>query len=66
MASAGDPQANLAAAAADNSLDFDDDDGDFDGNEGSSTLDTLGRRRLFTKELRCMLFGYGDDANPYT
>ncbi len=24
------------------------------------------RRALFTKELRCMLFGYGDDANPYT
>ena len=25
-----------------------------------------GRRRLFLKELRCTLFGYGDDPNPYT
>merc|ERR1719337_428198 len=25
-----------------------------------------GRRRMFSKELRCMLYGYGDDKNPYT
>jgi len=25
-----------------------------------------GRRRIFSKELRCMLYGYGDDRNPYT
>jgi len=24
------------------------------------------RRRYFSKELRCMLYGYGDDKNPYT
>ena len=24
------------------------------------------RRRLFMKELRCTLYGYGDDQNPYT
>jgi len=24
------------------------------------------RRRYFSKELRCMLYGYGDDRNPYT
>nr|ACO10588.1 Transcription initiation factor TFIID subunit 13 [Caligus rogercresseyi] len=24
------------------------------------------RRRLFNKELRCMLYGYGDDLNSYT
>ena len=25
-----------------------------------------GRKRLFSKELRCMMFGFGDDQNPYT
>jgi len=25
-----------------------------------------GRRRYFSKELRCMLYGFGDDKNPYT
>ncbi|KAH8410114.1 hypothetical protein KR009_006290 [Drosophila setifemur] len=24
------------------------------------------RKRLFSKELRCMMFGFGDDKNPYT
>ncbi len=24
------------------------------------------RRRLFSKELRCMMYGFGDDQNPYT
>ncbi|CAG0885834.1 unnamed protein product [Darwinula stevensoni] len=24
------------------------------------------RKRLFSKELRCMLYGFGDDQNPYT
>lgn len=27
---------------------------------------TSGRKRLFSKELRCMMYGYGDDQNPYT
>lgn len=27
---------------------------------------TQGRKRLFSKELRCMMFGFGDDQNPYT
>ena len=25
-----------------------------------------GRRRIFNKELKCMLYGFGDDKNPYT
>ncbi|KAJ8733206.1 hypothetical protein PYW08_001504 [Mythimna loreyi] len=25
-----------------------------------------GRKRLFSKELRCMMYGFGDDQNPYT
>lgn len=24
------------------------------------------RKRLFAKELRCMMYGFGDDQNPYT
>ena len=24
------------------------------------------RERLFSKELRCMMYGFGDDQNPYT
>ncbi|CAG9803133.1 unnamed protein product [Chironomus riparius] len=27
---------------------------------------TGGRKRLFSKELRCMMYGFGDDQNPYT
>jgi len=29
------------------------------------TLDSS-RKRLFSKELRCMMYGVGDDQNPYT
>lgn len=29
-----------------------------------STL--TGRKRIFSKELRCMMYGFGDDQNPYT
>lgn len=29
-------------------------------------LSTAGRKRLFSKELRCMMYGFGDDQNPYT
>merc|ERR1719516_922384 len=56
---------NTAGDEVNRSFDgFDDDDeredhiGDI-GGEG-------GRRRIFSKELRCMLYGYGDDRNPYT
>jgi transcription initiation factor TFIID subunit 13 len=24
------------------------------------------RKRIFSKELRCMMYGFGDDQNPYT
>jgi len=24
------------------------------------------RKKMFTKELRCMMFGFGDDQNPYS
>ncbi|XP_050293068.1 transcription initiation factor TFIID subunit 13 isoform X2 [Anthonomus grandis grandis] len=37
-----------------------------DGVETSAALSTSGRKRLFSKELRCMMYGFGDDQNPYT
>ncbi|EFX79482.1 transcription initiation factor TFIID subunit 13-like [Daphnia pulex] len=40
---------------------FDDDEPDLHYGSTSS-----GRKRLFSKELRCMMFGFGDDQNPYT
>lgn len=27
---------------------------------------SAGRKRLFSKELRCMMYGFGDDQNPFT
>ncbi|KZS14579.1 TATA box binding protein tbp-associated factor [Daphnia magna] len=40
---------------------FDDEEADLHYGSTSS-----GRKRLFSKELRCMMFGFGDDQNPYT
>jgi len=31
----------------------------------SSSADSK-KKRLFAKELRCMMYGFGDDKNPYT
>ena len=42
-------------------LQFDDEDGDQQLGATAS-----GRKRLFSKELRCMMYGFGDDQNPYT
>ena len=33
---------------------------------GGSTEDGQGKRDFFSKELRCMMYGFGDDQNPYT
>jgi len=33
---------------------------------GPSDATTSGRKRQFGKELRCMMYGFGDDINPYT
>ncbi|XP_043228288.1 transcription initiation factor TFIID subunit 13-like isoform X1 [Amphibalanus amphitrite] len=52
-----------AAAAAAPAADED----QFDDEEDASQLaGGSGRRRLFSKELRCMMYGFGDDRNPYT
>lgn len=37
-----------------------------DGAETALALSSVGRKRLFSKELRCMMYGFGDDQNPYT
>ncbi|GBP39438.1 Transcription initiation factor TFIID subunit 13 [Eumeta japonica] len=51
----------------DNFDQFDDDDAEQQqgSEQGFSTSDS-GRKRLFSKELRCMMYGFGDDRNPYT
>ncbi|XP_059046145.1 transcription initiation factor TFIID subunit 13 isoform X1 [Achroia grisella] len=40
----------------------------FDEEESEQQLGATpsGRKRLFSKELRCMMYGFGDDQNPYT
>ncbi|KAG4068044.1 hypothetical protein HA402_011377 [Bradysia odoriphaga] len=38
---------------------------EFDDEE-TEIQQTTGRKRLFSKELRCMMYGFGDDQNPYT
>ncbi|CAD6215693.1 GSCOCG00000505001-RA-CDS [Cotesia congregata] len=40
----------------------------FEDEETDVPIGTLpsGRKRLFSKELRCMMYGFGDDQNPYT
>ncbi|XP_059618639.1 transcription initiation factor TFIID subunit 13 [Phlebotomus argentipes] len=56
----------MAAAPAEENLDqteFDEDE--FLGDVQTESAQT-GRKRLFSKELRCMMYGFGDDQNPYT
>ncbi|KAH8249631.1 hypothetical protein KR032_010963 [Drosophila birchii] len=39
---------------------------DDDADDDQFVATNAGRKRLFSKELRCMMFGFGDDKNPYT
>ncbi|EDW11928.1 hypothetical protein AWZ03_007323 [Drosophila navojoa] len=41
-------------------------DFDEDADDEQMVSTNSGRKRLFSKELRCMMFGFGDDKNPYT
>ncbi|CAL4114218.1 unnamed protein product [Meganyctiphanes norvegica] len=52
-------------ASADDSFDQYEEDDDAQGEAGISSSQG-GRKRLFSKELRCMMYGFGDDQNPYT
>ena len=43
------------------------DDDNYDQLDGDQQFNQFtGRKRLFSKELRCMMYGFGDDQNPYT
>uniref|UniRef100_A0A182NTS0 Transcription initiation factor TFIID subunit 13 n=1 Tax=Anopheles dirus TaxID=7168 RepID=A0A182NTS0_9DIPT len=59
-------QTNISSCAEEedticNVANFEDDD------LGEVQIETSsGRKRLFSKELRCMMYGFGDDQNPYT
>lgn len=37
-----------------------------EGDEVQMGSTITGRKRIFSKELRCMMYGFGDDQNPYT
>ena len=67
MAEGGPSQTTAPPAEANHSFEgFDEEEGG-EGEVGEGGLvGGDGRRRLFAKELRCMLYGYGDDKNPYT
>ena len=45
------------------------DNQEMDGDVSHETIDASNeekRKRLFGKELRCMMYGFGDDQNPFT
>lgn len=52
----------MASSSSHLQEDFDEDI-ELDGEQGQ-----LGdkKKRMFSKELRCMMYGFGDDQNPYT
>ncbi|XP_068235185.1 transcription initiation factor TFIID subunit 13-like [Palaemon carinicauda] len=54
-------------ASADDSFDqYEEEETGETQTEASMSSGTGGRKRLFSKELRCMMYGFGDDQNPYT
>ncbi|KAK7067577.1 Transcription initiation factor TFIID subunit 13 [Halocaridina rubra] len=54
-------------ASADDSFDqFEEEEAGEAPAETTISSGTGGRKRLFSKELRCMMYGFGDDQNPYT
>ena len=57
-------QEELAASGSGHLIDFDEDD-QAEVEEGGM-IDMSGRRHMFMKELRCTLYGYGDDQPSYT
>ncbi|KAL5010430.1 hypothetical protein ScPMuIL_012735 [Solemya velum] len=38
----------------------------FDDEEAEEDVPLEKRKKIFSKELRCMMYGFGDDQNPYT
>jgi len=39
---------------------------DNDEDEGRERSGNINKRIDFSKEVRCLLYGFGDDPNPYT
>ena len=39
---------------------------DHDEDEGRERSGNINKRIDFSKEVRCLLYGFGDDPNPYT
>nr|CAG4642213.1 EOG090X0JQT [Eurycercus lamellatus] len=71
MASSGNQDSPKKNRDADNSKERENPDEVFDQFEDDESdlqfgSTASGRKRLFSKELRCMMFGFGDDQNPYT
>ncbi|XP_041462740.1 transcription initiation factor TFIID subunit 13-like [Lytechinus variegatus] len=59
--------AESSSAAASNSEETEDTQ-DFDGQEVDQEIPAESadkKKRFFNKELRCMMYGFGDDQNPY-
>ncbi|ELU10337.1 hypothetical protein CAPTEDRAFT_176701 [Capitella teleta] len=38
----------------------------YDEEESEEVVDHQQRKKMFSKELRCMMYGFGDDQNPFT
>ena len=60
MASSSTPTAAASATAAAAEEQYEDEE------DVSQLAGSGGKRRLFRKELLCMMYGFGDDQNPYT
>ncbi|XP_030376999.1 transcription initiation factor TFIID subunit 13 [Scaptodrosophila lebanonensis] len=56
----------MAASAPDEHFETTEFDEDAEDEQFVAMATNAGRKRLFSKELRCMMFGFGDDKNPYT
>ena len=67
MAEAGGAPGGGGVAGANDEADrsFDAFEEEDDKEEGVELAGEGGRRRIHSKELRCMLYGFGDDRNPY-
>ncbi|KAL4233461.1 Transcription initiation factor TFIID subunit 13 [Mactra antiquata] len=38
----------------------------FDDEDNEEDVQPEKKKKIFSKELRCMMYGFGDDQNPYT
>lgn len=57
---------DIADLMASRDEDYDGEDGEHESSEHPADHSGDKRKRIFSKELRCMMYGFGDDQNPYT